>query len=296
MRYEGKVYRPPSEAYSLIIQATIGCSQNTCTFCDMYREEKFRMRKVEDIKRDLKEAHHYYGEIDKIFLADGDALIMPFNMLSEILDYINYLFPYLDRVGIYASPKSILLKSVDELRALYEKKLKIAYLGIESGSDIVLKNIKKRASSNEIIEAGQKIRESGIKLSTTLIMGLGGVKNSKEHIEGSIRVLNAVNPDYLGLMTLSIQRGTEIYEEARRGDFTELTAEEIVFETKRLIEGLNLNDSVVRSNHVSNYVHVRGVLNKDKEIVLAQLNKALNSMNLEKKKRIRDEYLKDGGL
>lgn len=296
MRYEGKVYRPPSEAYSLIIQATIGCSQNTCTFCDMYREEKFRMRKVEDIKRDLKEAHHYYGEIDKIFLADGDALIMPFNMLAEILDYINYLFPYLDRVGIYASPKSILLKSVDELRALYEKKLKIAYLGIESGSDIVLKNIKKRASSNEIIEAGQKIRESGIKLSTTLIMGLGGVKNSKEHIEGSIRVLNAVNPDYLGLMTLSIQRGTEIYEEARRGDFTELTAEEIVFETKRLIEGLNLNDSVVRSNHVSNYVHVRGVLNKDKEIVLAQLNKALNSMNLEKKKRIRDEYLKDGGL
>lgn len=296
MRYEGKVYRPPSEAYSLIIQATIGCSQNTCTFCDMYREEKFRMRKVEDIKRDLKEAHHYYGEIDKIFLADGDALIMPFNMLAEILDYINYLFPRLDRVGIYASPKSILLKSVDELRALYEKKLKIAYLGIESGSDIVLKNIKKRANSNEIIEAGQKIRESGIKLSTTLIMGLGGVKNSKEHIEGSIRVLNAVNPDYLGLMTLSIQRGTEIYEEARRGDFTELTAEEIVFETKRLIEGLNLNDSVVRSNHVSNYVHVRGVLNQDKEIVLAQLNKALNSMNLEKKKRIRDEYLKDGGL
>ena len=296
MRYEGKVYRPPSEAYSLIIQATIGCSQNTCTFCDMYREEKFRMRKLEDIKRDLKEAHHYYGEIDKIFLADGDALIMPFNMLAEILDYINYLFPNLDRVGIYASPKSILLKSVDELRVLCEKKLKIAYLGVESGSDVVLKNIKKRATSDDIIKAGQKIRESKIKLSTTLIMGLGGVKNSKEHVEGSIRVLNAINPDYLGLMTLSIQRGTEIYDEAVRGDFTELSAEEIVFETKKLIEGLNLNDSVVRSNHVSNYVHVRGVLNKDKEIVLAQLNKALNSMNLEKKKRIRDEYLKDGGL
>ena len=296
MRYEGKVYRPPSEAYSLIIQATIGCSQNTCTFCDMYREEKFRMRKLEDIKRDLKEAHHYYGEIDKIFLADGDALIMPFNMLVEILDYINYLFPHLDRVGIYASPKSILLKSVDELRVLCEKKLKIAYLGVESGSDVVLKNIKKRATSDDIIKAGQKIRESKIKLSTTLIMGLGGVKNSKEHVEGSIRVLNAINPDYLGLMTLSIQRGTEIYDEAVRGDFTELSAEEIVFETKKLIEGLNLNDSMVRSNHVSNYVHVRGVLNKDKEIVLAQLNKALNSMNLEKKKRIRDEYLKDGGL
>ncbi len=296
MRYEGKVYRPPSEAYSLIIQATIGCSQNTCTFCDMYREEKFRMRKLEDIKRDLKEAHHYYGEIDKIFLADGDALIMPFNMLAEILDYINYLFPNLDRVGIYASPKSALLKSVDELRVLCEKKLKIAYLGVESGSDVVLKNIKKRATSDDIIKAGQKIRESKIKLSTTLIMGLGGVKNSKEHVEGSIRVLNAINPDYLGLMTLSIQRGTEIYDEAVRGDFTELSAEEIVFETKKLIEGLNLNDSVVRSNHVSNYVHVRGVLNKDKEIVLAQLNKALNSMNLEKKKRIRDEYLKDGGL
>ena len=223
-------------------------------------------------------------------------MIMPFNMLVEILDYINYLFPHLDRVGIYASPKSILLKSVDELRVLCEKKLKIAYLGVESGSDVVLKNIKKRATSDDIIKAGQKIRESKIKLSTTLIMGLGGVKNSKEHVEGSIRVLNAINPDYLGLMTLSIQRGTEIYDEAVRGDFTELSAEEIVFETKKLIEGLNLNDSVVRSNHVSNYVHVRGVLNKDKEIVLAQLNKALNSMNLEKKKRIRDEYLKDGGL
>lgn len=296
MKYEGKVYRPPSEAYSLIIQATIGCSQNTCTFCDMYREEKFRMRKVEDIKRDLKEAHHYYGEIDKIFLADGDALIMPFNTLVEILDYINYLFPNLDRVGIYASPKSILLKSVDELRALYERKLKIAYLGVESGSDIVLKNIKKRATADEIIEAGQKLRSSGIKLSTTLIMGLGGVKNSKEHVAGSIRVLNAINPDYLGLMTLSIQRGTEIYEEARRGDFLELTGEEIVFETRSLIEGLELNDSVVRSNHVSNYVHVRGVLSQGKKIVLAQLDRALNNMDLEKKKRIRDEYLKDGGL
>lgn len=296
MRYEGKVYRPPSEAYSLIIQATVGCSQNTCTFCDMYKEDRFRIRSVNDIKEDLLKAREYYGAIDKIFLADGDALIMPFDALSEILDYIKYLFPELLRVGIYASPRAILKKTEKELKILFEKGIRIAYLGVESGSDTVLSDIKKRATADEVIEAGIKLKESGIKLSTTLIMGLGGVKNSREHVQGSIRVINAINPNYLGLMTLSVQKGTPLYDEMIRGDFTELTADEIVYETRGLIEGLELNGTIVRSNHVSNLVHVRGVLSQDKEIVLSQLDKAIRIMDFEKSKRLRDEYLKYGGL
>lgn len=296
MRYEGRVYRPPSEAYSLIIQATVGCSQNTCTFCDMYKEDRFRIRSVNDIKEDLFKAREYYGAIDKIFLADGDALIMPFDALSEILDYIKYLFPELLRVGIYASPRAILKKTEKELKILFEKGIRIAYLGVESGSDTVLSDIKKRATADEVIEAGIKLKESGIKLSTTLIMGLGGVKNSREHVQGSIRVINAINPNYLGLMTLSVQKGTPLYDEMIRGDFTELTADEIVYETRGLIEGLELNGTIVRSNHVSNLVHVRGVLSQDKEIVLSQLDKAIRSMDFEKSKRLRDEYLKYGGL
>ncbi|EJU23974.1 radical SAM domain protein [Peptoanaerobacter stomatis] len=296
MRYEGMVYRPPSEAYSLIVQVTTGCSQNTCTFCAMYKDAKFKIRKVDDIKEDFLYAKNHYYDVERIFLADGDALIMPFEDLLEILKYINKLFPNNDRISLYASPRSILGKTDEQLKILRENNLKMAYLGIESGSDKVLKDIKKKATADEIITAGQKIRRAGIQLSATLIMGLGGIKDSKEHVEGSIKVLNAINPDYLGLMTLLVKSGTEIYDEVMAGNFEQLTPEEIMHETMELVKGLELKDTVVRSNHVSNYAHIKGVLNRDKASILKQIENALKNSDFEKSKRIRQMYARQTGL
>lgn len=190
MRYEGAVYRPPSEAYSLIIQATIGCSHNKCTFCSMYKDKQFRIRKLDEIIEDLYMARKAYGKIKRVFLADGNALVLKTEDLKKILFKINELFPECERIGIYSAPKDILGKTDSELKELKEHGLGIAYLGIESGSDRILKEIKKGVSSKEIIEAGQKIMRSGIKLSVTLISGLGGKENWIEHAEKSANVIN----------------------------------------------------------------------------------------------------------
>lgn len=296
MRYEGMVYRPPSEAYSLIVQVTTGCSQNTCTFCAMYKDAKFRIKSLKDTKEDLLWAKNNYKDIDRIFLADGDALIMPFEDLLEILKYIELLFPNLDRVSLYASPRSILSKTKEQLEELRKHNLKLAYIGIESGSDKVLKDIKKRATADEIITAGKRIRSAGIDLSATLIMGLGGIDDSDEHVKGSIEVLNAIQPEYLGLMTLLVKSGTQIYDDVQEGKFIQLTPQEILLETKALIQGLELENTVVRSNHVSNYAHVKGVLGKDKQSILNQLEQALNINDFSVSKRVRDRYAKQTGL
>lgn len=296
MRYEGTVYRPPSEAYSLIVQATTGCSQNTCTFCAMYKDARFKVRSVEDIKADFLYAKNHYSHIDRVFIADGDALIMPFDDLLEILKYINKLFPNLDRVSLYASPRSVFSKTPEQLEILRKHNLKLAYLGIESGSDKVLKDIKKKATADEISKAGQMIRKSGIGLSATLIMGLGGIKDSEEHVRGSIKVLNEINPDYLGLMTLLVKSGTEIYEDVQTGKFEQLTPHEIMHETMELIKGLQLNNTVVRSNHVSNYAHIKGVLNKDKESIIRQIENALKNSDFSYSQRIRNMYARQTGL
>lgn len=296
MRYEGMVYRPPSEAYSLIVQATTGCSQNTCTFCAMYKDARFKIKSVDYIKEDLLWARNNYRGVDRIFLADGDALVMKFDDLLEILKFIENLYPNLDRVSLYASPKSIITKTDEELKILREHNLKMAYLGIESGSDKVLKDIKKNATASEIIDGGQRIRKAGIALSATVIMGLGGVQDSEEHVRGSVDVINAINPDYLGLMTLLVKSGTQIYEQVQCGEFEQLTPQEILIETKNLIEKLELEGTVVRSNHVSNYAHVKGVLNRDKKELLRQLDSALSENDFAMSQRIRNRYAQETGL
>lgn len=278
MIYDEPLYRPPSEAYSLIIQVTIGCSHNKCSFCGMYKSKKFRIRSKSDIFRDLEEMAARYNKVRRIFLADGDALVLKTQDLKDILQKIRGLFPYCERVGIYATPNDILRKSPEELKTLKEHGIGIVYLGIESGSDRILKDISKGADSRVMIEAGKRLVESGIKLSVTLISGLGGKDGWQEHAKESARVINAINPDYLGLLTLLIEPGTRMYDMVKEGTFKLLSAEEVALETQMLIRNLELENCIFRSNHASNYFSLAGTLPHDKGKLLKQLDNVLNNI------------------
>ncbi|MGI6585127.1 MAG: radical SAM protein [Lutisporaceae bacterium] len=278
MIYDEPLYRPPSEAYSLIIQVTIGCSHNKCTFCGMYKSKKFRIRSKSDIFRDMEEMAARYNKVRRIFLADGDALVLKTQDLKDILQKIRELFPYCERVGIYATPGDILRKSPEELKSLKEHGLGIVYLGIESGSDKILKDIDKGADSKDMIKAGRRITDSGIKLSVTLISGLGGKDDWQEHAKESARVINAINPDYLGLLTLLIEPGTRMYDMVKEGTFKLLSTEEVALETQMLIRNLELENCIFRSNHASNYFSLAGTLSHDKGKLLEQLDNVLNNI------------------
>ncbi len=277
MIYDIPLYRPPSEANSLIIQVTIGCSHNGCTFCSMYKSKKFRIRSKGDIFNDLEEMSKSCKGIRRIFLADGDALILKTADLKDILLKIKELFPNCERVGIYATPRDILNKSAEELKELKEYGLGIAYLGVESGSDRILSAINKGAGSQEIIEAGKRISGSGIKLSVTLISGIGGKECLKEHATESAKVVNEINPDYLGLLTLLVEPGTQMYNMVNDGTFKLLSPEEVALETQILIKNLKLRNCIFRSNHASNYFTLEGTLPNDKNRLLQQLNDVLNN-------------------
>ena len=275
MRYEGNIYRPPSEAYSYILQVTIGCSHNKCTFCSMYKDKPFRLRKIEDILDDLSMAREVYSRVERIFLADGDALILPTDKLSLILKEIRLLFPECNRVGIYATPNDILRKSLEDLKLLNELGLSIAYMGIESGSDAILNDVNKGISSSQIIEAGKKIKQSGIKLSTTLISGLGGLERSSEHALKSAYVVSEIDPDYIGFLTLLIEKDTEIFRRIQEDSFSVLSPKEVMSEIKLFIENTNTSNCIFRSNHASNYVSLAGTLPQDKDRLISQINSAL---------------------
>lgn len=283
MRYEGALYRPPSEAYSLIVQATIGCSHNKCTFCSMYKADSFRIRSSEDIIADFKMERKRYGYVKRIFLADGDALIIPTPDLVKILEAIKEIFPECERVGIYGSPRSVLLKSKDELLKLRNLGLGIIYFGLESGSDKVLNNIKKGVNSKDMVEAGRQVMDSGIELSVTLISGIGGKADSEVHALESAKVINQIKPNYLGLLTLLLEDGTELKQEVQDGKFKLLTSHEVLLETKLLIENLELENCVFRSNHASNYLSLKGKLSEDKAVLIQQIEDALKVGGLDNK-------------
>lgn len=287
MKYEGSLYRPPSEAHSLIIQATIGCSHNKCTFCSMYKDKTFRIRPVEEILADIEESRRNYRSVKRIFLADGNALAMKTEDLKSILVKIRELMPECERVGIYSSPKDILRKTDGELSELKELGLGIAYMGLESGNDEILKSIKKGVTSAEMVEAGKKLVSSGIKLSVTLISGIGGKAAWKEHALESARVINEIDPDYLGLLTLLVEPGTEMEQQLEKGLIELLGPREIMEETRLLIDKLNLSNCVFRSNHASNYYALAGIMPKDKKRLLQEIDEAMRQDN-----NYRDEYFR----
>ncbi|MFH1998591.1 MAG: radical SAM protein [Planctomycetota bacterium] len=276
MRYEGQVFRPPSEANSLILQATIGCSYNRCAFCAMYQRSKFRFRELGELEEDLRTAKEYLGDrVQRVFLADGDALIMKTERMKELLTMINDAFPGLIRVGAYATPQSLLQKTVEELEALKELKLSILYLGVESGSAEVLKRLKKGVDPEKMIRAGRRAVDAGMKLSTMIILGAGGTELKEEHAQESARVLNAISPRFISTLSMMVVPGTPLFDDMDAGLYEPPDPRQTLEELRGLIAGLEVNNAVFRSNHISNFLPLAGSLMKDKAALLARLDAAL---------------------
>lgn len=276
MRYEETVYRPPSEAYSLIVQVTIGCSQNFCHFCDMYKNKKFRIRPLDEVLDDFREARATYSHIGRIFLADGDALICRTDYLISILDFIKANIPECERVTSYASPRSLLTKSHEDLVRIRRHGLEMLYLGLESGCDEVLTLMNKGATRDEIIKAGGMAKDAGYKLSVTVITGLGGERLREAHAIDSASAVSAMKPDYLGALTLSVMPGTVLYDMVKSGEFKLLSPEAALEESMMMIERIDAEGCVFRSNHISNYVNVHGTFNRDRASMIAQIKNALS--------------------
>ena len=279
MRYKGSVYRPPSEAYSLIVQVTYGCSHNTCAFCSMYKEKHFAIRPLEEVLEDFRIARGVYRRVDRVFLADGDALVRKANELYTILDTIRELFPECERVTSYASPASIRIRTEEELRTLRDKGLTMVYMGLESGYDDVLKRMRKGHMSAEIVEMGRKVRRCGMALSVTAITGLGGPELLERHAIETAEAFNAMNPEYIGMLTLMVEPETPLYDWVRDGSFQLLTQPQVLEETRLLMEHLDSPGSVFRMNHASNYLVLKGTLNQDKEAMLRTIDAAEHDLS-----------------
>ena len=275
MRYKGKVYRPPSEAYSLIVQVTYGCSHNRCAFCDMYDDKHFSMRPVAEIREDFELARRVYRRVERVFLADGDALMRRTEELAEILGLVYGLFPECQRVTCYASPTSLQVKSEDELRLLRARGLKMVYMGLESGCDAVLTRMQKGHDAAAIVAAGQKARRCGLTLSVTAISGLGSVELWQQHAVDTAKAVSEIKPDYLGLLTLMVEPGTPLESWVKDGSFTLLSPPEVLKETELFLRNVDSEGTVFRANHASNYLTLKGTLNGDRDALLGQIAAAL---------------------
>ena len=275
MRYSGRVFRPPSEARSLIVQVTYGCSHNTCCFCDMYKEKRFTIRPLQEVLEDFAMARQYYSHVGRVFLADGDALMRKQEDLEIILDYVRETFPECERVTSYASPGSIHAKTPEQLCILREKGLEMVYMGLESGSDAVLELMQKGHTADAIIRAGQKVRAAGIKLSVTAISGLGGQAMWQEHAVETGKAFSAMKPEYIGILTLMQEPGTPLVEWIRQGKFKVLTPTQVLQETALMLRNIDSEGSVFRMNHASNYLNLRGTLNGDLDAMLARIEAGL---------------------
>lgn len=276
MYRERMVIRPPSEAGSLLLPVTIGCSHNKCTFCCTYIGVKFRIRPVDDIKRDIDQvAQNYSWSVRRVFLEEGDALICPQRRLVEVLEYLNKKFPYLERVGTYATPQSALIKSVDQLKELNRLGLKIAYLGVETGDEELLKKVKKGATYAQLVEAGRKLKEGGITLSVTVLLGLGGVEGSREHALKTGRVLSDIDPDFAGALTLMLVPGTPLHKDWKEGRFSLISPFQSLEELKLMIENSNFTNCFFTANHASNYLPLKVRLPGQKAEVIEMIDKVL---------------------
>lgn len=287
MRYEGNVFRPPSEADSLLLQATIGCSHNRCSFCAMYRDKRFRVRPVEAVLEDIATAREYYGAgVRRAFLCDGNALILPTAHLLRILTALEHAFPELQRVGVYANARDLVSKSSAELSELAQHRLGIFYLGLESGSNTVLSQIDKGATAEEMIAAVRHAMAAGMKSSVIYLLGLGGRRDWQEHALASARAVSQMNPNYLSALTVTVVPGTPLAQQLASGEFELPEPAEFAAELKLFLEQVEVKATVFRSNHASNYVPLAGRLPRDQERLVADLSEAIRHH------RFRPEYLR----
>ncbi len=275
MHYVGNIIRPPSEAYSIILQVTIGCSHNKCTFCPTYKGVKFGIKSDEIILRDIEFASRNYGNVRRLFITDGDALILPQKKLLWLFDEINAKLPWLDRIGIYANAKSLKRKSVDDLLELKKRKLGIIYYGVESGDNETLQFIKKGVTDKELIDEGSKVKEADLKLSVTVLLGIAPPGRSYEHALHTGELLTKLNPDYVGALTVIVVPGTELFEMQERGDFQLISRKELLMELRNMISATNLTNGFFMSNHASNYVPLKIKMPEEKEKALKILDKAV---------------------
>jgi radical SAM superfamily enzyme YgiQ (UPF0313 family) len=275
MKYEGMIFRPPSEADSLILQVSVGCSYNRCTFCAAYQGKIFRIKSFEEIKEDMDEASSYRSRIRKVFLADGNALSIPQKELRRILGYLKVKLDKLERVGIYANSKDILGKDVEELRELKRLDVGIIYLGLESGNQEVLKRIRKNATVDQLIRAGRRVKESGILLSVTVILGLGGTGSSQVHAEDTGKVLSEMDPDFVGALSLMVVPGTPIEREIETGKLILPTPFGLIQELETMIENCHFTQCFFASNHASNYLPLRIRMPEEKKEALRRIREVL---------------------
>ena len=276
MHYEGTVIRPPSEADSILLQVTLGCSHNKCTFCGTYRGKRFNIKKDDVIFEDIEFARKYCRRQNRLFLCDGDALVIPMRRLVSILERVRDRLPWVERVGVYANTKSIKIKTDEELARLHTLGLKIAYMGLESGDNKVLEAIRKGADADKMITMGKKLKKAGIKVSVTVLLGLGGRKGSLDHARETGRVLTAMDPDFVGALSLMLIPGTELHDQYVKGDFQLLGPEDMLTELGGMIAATNLTDGLFHANHASNYLPIRARLPRDKEKTLELISQALD--------------------
>jgi radical SAM superfamily enzyme YgiQ (UPF0313 family) len=275
MHYEGICIRPPSEAFSILLQVTLGCSHNKCTFCGTYKDKRFRIKEDRIILSDILFASRHMKRQDRVFLMDGDALIIPQRRLMWILDRIREHLPWVKRVGTYANAKSIRMKSLEELTLLRKNGLGILYLGVETGDEEVLERIRKGTRARNLIQMGRKVKEAGIKLSVTVLLGIGGKEGSLRHARATGELLSAMDPNYVGALTVMLIPGTPLHEDFMKGVFRLPTETELLLELREMISHTHLTRGLFYSNHASNYLPVKARLPKGKQEALDLIDRAI---------------------
>ena len=280
MRYEGNIFRPFSEANSYLLQCTIGCSHNQCTFCGMYKGEKYRLRSLSEIKEDIKMAGEYYPATEKVFLCDGDAIAIETEILLEILEELFRTFPSLRHVGTYAGPVSTLKKSILELTVLRAAGLTKAYLGVETGDEQLLREIKKGVDYSQMLQAGQNQIRAGMNLSAMILLGLAGPgKRSTEHALNTAKICNEMKPQYLAALTVTPVPGTVLFRQVQKGEFQVLNPMETLAEMKVLLENIAVEKMKFVGTHASNYLPITGELPREKQKMLDLIEYAMRTQD-----------------
>ena len=275
MHYEGNIIRPPSEANSILLQVTVGCSHNKCTFCGTYTGERFKIKSDDLILEDIAFAAQYCQRQRRVFLCDGDALIIPQKRLMTILTEIRRQLPWVTRIGVYANAKSLSMKTPEELAQLKANGIGIAYMGLETGDDATLKKIRKGADAAKMIAMGQKARAAGFKLSITVLLGIAGPERSQIHAAATGRVLSEINPEYVGALSLMLIPTTPLCDDYEKGNFQLISPQEMLRELRTMIASTHLTRGLFHANHASNYLPIRAILPKEKEKTLNQIDRAL---------------------